>query len=99
MPFARHRSATFRPASPSLTIARICSLLNLLRFIGPPWNGGPHLTRGGSEGAGHNNYRDIPQQRVEHLDDFGLNALSLFESDEAPLETLAFRALIADGAL
>src|SRR5581483_9536573 len=37
MPCARHRSATFRPASPSLTIARICSSLNLLRFIGPPW--------------------------------------------------------------
>src|SRR5262249_29233895 len=41
MPFARQRSATFRPASPSLTIARICSSVNLLRFIGPPLNGGP----------------------------------------------------------
>src|SRR6185369_7743340 len=36
MPCARHKSATFRPASPSLTIARICSSVNLLRFIGPP---------------------------------------------------------------
>jgi hypothetical protein len=29
----RHRSATFRPASPSFTIARICSSVNLLCFI------------------------------------------------------------------
>src|SRR5262245_51370466 len=38
MPCARLRSATLRPASPSLTIARICSSVNLLRFIGPPLN-------------------------------------------------------------
>jgi hypothetical protein len=54
IPCVRHRSDTFRAASPSLTIARICSSLNLLRFIGPPFNGGPHSTRGGSEGAGQN---------------------------------------------
>jgi len=29
----------------------------LLRFIGPPRNGGPHLTRSGSEGAGHGHIR------------------------------------------
>src|SRR5688572_20178857 len=53
MPWVRHRSATFRPASPSLTIARICSSVNLLRFMGPPRNGGPHSRRGGLPGAGH----------------------------------------------
>ena len=37
---------------PSRTIARICSSLNLLRFIGPPRNGGPHSWRGGLQGAG-----------------------------------------------
>src|SRR5262249_3802446 len=57
MPFARHRSATFRPASPSLTIARICSSANLLRLIRPPLNGGPHSMRGRSEGAGQRGSR------------------------------------------
>src|SRR5262245_41382371 len=65
IPYARHRSATFRPASPSLTIARICSSVNLLRFIGPPLNGGPHLTRGGSEGAGQR--RSPPPSRAASI--------------------------------
>src|SRR4051794_25795349 len=54
MPWVRHTSATLRPASPSLTIARICSSVNLLRFIGPPLKAeDPHSTRGGLLGAGH----------------------------------------------
>jgi hypothetical protein len=37
----RHRSATLRPASPSLTIARICLSLNLRVAFSPPRvNGG-----------------------------------------------------------
>ena len=55
IPLARHKSATFRPASPSL-IARICSSVNLLRSSVLLWNGGPHLTRGGSEGARQNHF-------------------------------------------
>src|SRR5262249_9934295 len=46
MPCVRHRSATFRPASPSLTIARICSSVNLLRFIGPPLKSEDLILRG-----------------------------------------------------
>src|SRR6478672_9472692 len=54
MPLTRQRSATFRPASPSLTIAKICSSVNLLRFIGPPLKSeDPHSMRGGLLGAGH----------------------------------------------
>src|SRR5689334_1969690 len=54
MPWVRHTSATFRPASPSFTIARICSSVNLLRFIGASsLSEDPHSTRGGLLGAGH----------------------------------------------
>src|SRR6185295_13121543 len=60
MPCVRHRSATFRPASPSLTIAKICSSVNLLRFIGPPLKSeDPHSMRGGLLGAGQV-ARDLP---------------------------------------
>src|SRR6476646_1608290 len=56
MPWPRHRSATLRPASPSLTIARICSSVNLLRFIGPPLNRRTSsLPVAIQEGAGHLN--------------------------------------------
>jgi hypothetical protein len=40
----------------SLTMARICSSVNLLRFIDPPVNGGPYSMRSGLEGAGHRSY-------------------------------------------
>src|SRR5689334_3753714 len=57
MPCDRQRSATFRPASPSLTIARICSSVYVLRFIGPPLNGGPHsMRRIGLKGAGQSHF-------------------------------------------
>jgi hypothetical protein len=39
----------------------------LLRFIGPPRNGGPHLTRGGSEGAGQS--ANPPRQKKLYLID------------------------------
>src|SRR4051812_1097534 len=62
MPWVRHTSATLRPASPSLTIARICSSVNLLRFIGPPLKAeDPHSTRGGLLGAGQHRHCRTPR--------------------------------------
>jgi hypothetical protein len=52
IPLLRHRSATFRPASPSRTIFRIWPSVNLLRFIGPPVFGGPSFYAGRIRGAG-----------------------------------------------
>src|SRR6476659_3618339 len=64
MPCERHRSATFRPASPSLTIARICSSVYVLRFIGPPLNRGPHsMRRIGLKGAGQGDSLTSPSGR------------------------------------
>src|SRR5581483_1873199 len=76
MPCTRHRSATLRPASPSLTIARICSSVNLLRFIGPPRTEGLSLWRGGFRGAGQ---RPMPTRA-----DFIRNRHRVHDSRTAP---------------
>ena len=52
------------PSFAFLDDARICSALNLLRFIGPPFNGGPHSTRGGSERAGQSDAQTGKNDRV-----------------------------------
>src|SRR4051794_41121682 len=85
MPCARHTSATFRPASPSLTITRICSSVNLLRFIGPPRNGGPHSTRGGLLGAGHIASDTAPVLVLQDLSFAGIGQI-LYLSLSLPFE-------------